>query len=126
MTTFYEALPERKSSKHGAIQWVPAEPGAAVAGRLTIDTKRARVVYTVAEFETPWEGRAFRLVKLTCPDAASAPQSCLGTDDSAEAYSVFCGSGEFAGDQCDCKGFIYKHTCKHVDSCRALMENSWL
>ena len=115
MTTLYETLPERKSSKNSAIQWTPAEPGAAVAGRLTIDTQRARVVFAVKEFDTPWEGRAFRLVKLT-----------EGTDDSAESYSVFCGSGEVAGDQCDCKGFTYKHTCKHVDACRSILANRWL
>lgn len=115
MTTFFEALPERKSSKHGAIQWVPAEVGSPVAGQLLIDTKRARVVYSVAEFPTDWAGRAFHLVKVT-----------EGTDAESESYCVFCGSGPQPGDQCDCKGWTYSKTCKHVDACRALIENQWL
>ncbi len=113
MPTFIEALPERLSSKHGAIKWTPSTstPG----GPLTIDTDRARVEYIVAEFATDWAGRAFHLVKLTD-----------GTDPESESYAVFCSASHPANDSCDCKGFTFKHTCKHIDAARALLENSWL
>ena len=86
-----------------------------LAGVLRIDTNRATAKYAVAEFPTPWPGRAFHLAKVTD-----------GTDPAGESYAVFCSHHGPAGDSCDCKGFTYKGTCKHRDACRALLANGWL
>jgi hypothetical protein len=117
MTTFTEVLPERKASKHSAINWTPAEGNdfAPLAGVLVIHTDRASVTYGVAEFPTDFAGRGCTLAKVT-----------TGTDPESESYSVFCGRSPFTGDQCCCKGFTYNRTCKHVDAVRALLANGWL
>ena len=117
MTTFTERLPERKSSKKSAVNWSPATDNAfsSKAGTLTIHTDRASVMYTVSEFPTDWPGRSIHLAKLT-----------TGTDPESENYSVFCANSGPKADTCDCKGFTYKHTCKHADAVRALVENRWL
>lgn len=116
MTSFTEVLPVRKSSKHSAIEWRPTGGDFdAVAGVLTVHTDRASVAYTVTEFPTDWRGRGLHLRKLT-----------TGTDPTSESYSVFCAASGPAADVCDCKGFTYKATCKHVDAVRALVANGWL
>ncbi|QJW93116.1 hypothetical protein [Frigoriglobus tundricola] len=113
--TFTGVLPARKSSKHSAIQWRPVTDDTHVAGVLTIHTDRASVAYTVSEFPTDWPGRGFLLAKETA-----------GTEPESERYSVFCAAAGPWGDTCDCKGFTYKATCKHVDAVRALVGNAWL
>jgi hypothetical protein len=116
MPTFTEILPERKSSKHSALNWTPAgDDFGPLAGVLTVHTDRATVKYAVAEFPTPWPGRAFHLAKVTA-----------GTDPESESYSVFCSHHGPAGDSCDCRGFTFKATCKHRDAARALLANGWI
>ena len=117
MNTFTEVLPQRKSSKHSALNWAPNESGdfTPVAGVLTVHTDRATVKYAVAEHPCDLPGRGFVLAKMTD-----------GTDPESESYSVFCGRSPFVGDNCCCKGWTYKHTCKHVDAVRALLANGWL
>jgi hypothetical protein len=117
MATFVETLPERKASKHSAIQWTPNDSGDfdPVAGVLVIDTDRARVRYAIAEFPTDFPGRGFLFAKMTD-----------GTDEESESYSVFCGKHSPAADSCTCRGWSYKQTCKHRDAARALLANGWL
>ena len=111
---FTEILPERKSSKKIAINWTPARGDEALplAGALTIHPDRVSVKYAVTECAAP-RSRGFALVKVT-----------EGADPESELYNVRCGTAPFVGDECDCKGFTYKRTCKHVDACRALIANS--
>ena len=115
MEVYTEVLPARKSSKKSAINWRPVAGDTFLAGVLTIHTDRASVAYTVSEFSTGWAGRGFTFAKLT-----------EGTDAEAESYSVFCATERPAADTCDCKGFSYKATCKHIDSARAMLANRWL
>ena len=115
MATYTEVLPERKASKRSAINWRPVTGDGFAAGVLTVHTDRASVAYAVSEFSTGWPGRGITFKKLT-----------EGTYATAESYSVFCATAGPAADTCDCKGFTYKATCKHLDSARALLANGWL
>lgn len=116
MPVYTEKLPERKASKHSAIQWEPCpDDFSPRCGRLLIDTDRSRAVYILTEFPTGWRGRGFHLVKVEG-----------GTDQESETYNVFCSADHPSADSCDCKGMTYKRTCKHADACRALIENGWL
>ena len=117
MACYEEVLPATKSSKHSGIRWTPAEADyEPVAGTLVIDTDRSRVEYVVHEFPTGWLGRGFQLLKLT-----------EGTDKAEESYSVFCSQrGGPEADSCECKGFAYHGTCKHVAALRALLANDWI
>jgi hypothetical protein len=109
--TFTEVLPAQKSSRHNAMNWTPgSRPG---TGLLTIHTARATAKYAVTEFPTPWDGRAFHLVKLT-----------PGTDREAESYDVFCGRGK--NHRCECRGFLRHSHCKHIDAALAIWDNGWL
>ena len=111
--TFIELLPAQKSSPHSAIHWTPNALG--TSGLLVVHTARASVTYTVTEFSTPWEGRAFHLVKQS-----------EGTDPTCDSYDVFC---HRAGqdNQCSCAGFAYGRgkPCKHILACQALISNRW-
>jgi hypothetical protein len=115
--TFTEVLPERKASKHSAMEWTPNDSGefAPVAGVLVVHTERATVKYAVAELPSHGAGRVFGLAKLT-----------EGTDAESEAYTVFCSKRSQDADACTCKGWSYKHTCKHRDAARALLANGWI
>lgn len=117
MTTYTDVLPARKSSKHSAINWTPAEGDTQVAGVLVIHTDRASVTYEVSEFATGWRGRGFVLRKVAG-----------GTDGEHEAYDVFCSADGPEADSCCCKGatYTYSGTCKHKDAVRSLVGNSWL
>jgi hypothetical protein len=72
---------------------------------LLIRKGRAADLYTVNEFPTGWEGRAFQLVK----------------DADGSVYDVFV-SRNGQDDHCDCTGNLQHGACKHVDSLRALIE----
>jgi hypothetical protein len=118
--TFTEVLPDGGG---GAIRWTPADPSdppaagdLPPAGLLRIDQRRASCHYTVTEFPTGWDGRAFHLAK---PDGES------GTDPEAGSYDVFVGRNP-ADRTCQCKGFERWGRCKHVLACRALIENGWV
>lgn len=113
MPKFVEVLPATASSPHNGLAWEPSGRG---EGALTVDTARARTLYLVREFVTPWAGRAFRLEVVRG-----------GTDPESETYDVFAGRDPRA-DRCDCKGFVYGRgkPCKHVHAVRALVENGWV
>ncbi|WP_439625956.1 SWIM zinc finger family protein [Gemmata sp.] len=111
--TFTELLPPTKSAPRSGLRWTPTGPG---CGLLVIERPRAVATYAVAEFQTPWEGRAFHLV-------------CLGgqSDAGAESYDVFAArNGQ--DHRCDCKGFSYGRgkPCKHVLAALALLANEWV
>lgn len=115
MPTYTEVLPPRKSSKRSAINFTPSggeyEP---IAGTLTIHTDRASADYLVTEFPTGWDGRGFRLDKVT-----------TGTDCEAEGYDLFCGrNGQDRS--CECRGFLHHGHCKHMDAVLACIGNGWL
>ncbi len=115
MPTFTELLPPTKSAPKSGFRWKPSGPG---IGLLFIETTRLSACYQIAEFQTPWDGRAFHF-------------TCLGgqTDRESipEGYDVFLShSGrEF---HCGCKGFAYGRgkPCKHIESVRAIFENDWM
>jgi hypothetical protein len=113
VSQFTEVLPATQSSPHTAIRWTP-DPDATGRGELVIHTARASTAYAVAEFGTPWEGRAFLLTRRE-PDAGGA----------AVSYNVFCHRGR-QDNLCDCRGFARHGNCKHVSACFALIENQWL
>jgi hypothetical protein len=73
---------------------------------LLIAKGRAQDLYTVNEFPTGWDGRAFQLTK----------DDGIGT-----VYDVFV-SRNGQDDRCDCTGNLQHGRCKHVDSLRALIE----
>jgi len=112
MATFTELLPARKTNRHAVCRFTPsADEYGPTAGLLEIETERAGTVYRVEEFPTGWEGRGFRLTKVTGGE---------------EAYFVFCSQHGAEGDSCDCKGMTYAGNCKHTDSVRACVGNGWL
>lgn len=117
MAVYTELLPERKASRRSGIRWTPATDNdfSPVAGFLLIDTDRARVSYTVAEFPCQFPGRAFHLAKVG-----------EGTDPTEPSYAVFCSHHGPAGDSCDCKGHTRFGHCKHGDALRALLANGWI
>lgn len=119
METMTEILPVRKASKKSAMQWTPAteaqSENSTFAGVLVIHTDRASVTYAVSEFPCDWPGRGFHLAKQTS-----------GTDPESESYSVFCAKSGPAGDQCECRGWVFKGTCKHRDAMRAILANEWV
>lgn len=109
---FTEILPATASGKPSTMYWTPVRPG---VGVLEIVSKRQSCRYAVSEFETPFDGRAVRMVKS---DATP------GTDAEEGRYDVYCSEiGEHA---CGCKGFTAHRTCKHVAALEALIGNGWL
>lgn len=117
MPVYTEVLPERKSSRHSAINWKPVQDDAAphLAGVLTIHTDNASAVYLVSEFPTGWTGRGFTVRKATA-----------GTDPTAESYSVYYPKSGPIAASCDCRGHERFLHCKHVDAVVALVANEWL
>ncbi len=112
--TFTEILPAQKRSQHNAIQWTPGTGRG--TGILVIHVLRASTTYNVTEFGTPWDGRAFHLVKVGAV-----------TDGEKDSYDVYCSlTGQ--DHQCSCTGFAYGHgkPCKHVLSVQALIGNGWV
>jgi hypothetical protein len=65
--------------------------------------------YSVSEFPTGWDGRAFRLAK----------------DENETAYNVFLARNS-QDNLCDCIGFESRGCCKHVDSLRHLLHQGLL
>ncbi len=96
------------------MNWTPSEHSG--RGELVVHTARASVTYAVTEFPTPWDGRAFHLVKES-----------EGTDAESDSYDVFCHRGG-QDHQCSCKGFAYGRgkPCKHIAAGLALIENDWV
>lgn len=76
---------------------------------LMIRKGRACDLYTVNEFPTGWDGRAFQLVK----------------DADGRVYDVFV-SRNGQDDRCDCTGNLQHGRCKHLDSLRALIASDRL
>lgn len=112
-------LPARKSSKKSTAEFLRClNRFAPVVGMLTIKTDRSEpVCYAVEERadEDQADVRKFFLSK--CGDA--------GTDAEAALYCVrvrpeMIGEIETSG-SCNCKGFHYSHTCKHVDAIQSLI-----
>jgi SWIM zinc finger len=112
-TTKTEALPATKTEPNAGIDWTPTGTG---TGLLVIKQKRLYVTYTVTEFPTAWDGRAFHFEKFT-----------EGSDRDSEAYDVFC-SRNGQDQQCQCKGFTYGRgrPCKHIAAAQALIANGWI
>ena len=82
---------------------------------LAIRKGRAEELYTVSEFPTGWDGRAFELVK----------------DRTGETFNVFaCHHGQ--NSTCDCAGFTYTSNeptggrCKHLDAVLHLLHTGQL
>jgi hypothetical protein len=101
VATFIQ-LPDQKTSQNNLATWMPGLPGQ--PGLLTIHMERGSTRYTVAEFPTPWHGRAFRMSKDT------------------DSYDVFVGlNGQ--DHQCSCAAHAYGRgrACKHVLACRAII-----
>jgi hypothetical protein len=112
MATFIEALPATKSSTTNTIRFTPS--ATAMGGLLTIDTKRSRAEYLLAEFHAT-NGRAFHFAKLTS-----------GTDPESESYTVLCVKPGHGYDSCECRGFHRHGHCKHVEAVKAILENGWM
>jgi hypothetical protein len=112
MTTYVEILPERKSSKRTAINWVPSAGDTPVAGVLTVHADRGSATYVVSEFPTDWAGRGFTFAKVA---GGTGPE---------ESYSVFC--GDHGAKLCECRGFERFRYCRHTDAAEALIANGWL
>jgi hypothetical protein len=71
---------------------------------------RAEQIYALAEFPTPWPGRAFTLTKAD-----------------GEVYSVFLSLDLNAEPhRCDCAGHTFTGRCRHLDSLLALMDDGQL
>lgn len=95
------------------LTWEPAGGDyGPLAGVLTLDARRSRGVYAVAEFPTGWDGRGFTLKKA----------------DGSESYSVFCSKHGPEADSCECASATYRPgaPCKHLAAVRAMISNGWL
>lgn len=74
-------------------------------GVLLIAKGRAIDLYTVEEFATTWDGRAFYLTKDGDPDR----RAVFIADGFGSEHS-----------RCECAGFLHTGRCKHVDALTAL------
>lgn len=121
--TLTEVLPATKTDPHGAVRFTPSDPdlpvlvdGLPAAGELEIQGKRNVCRYSVVEFPSGWDGRAFRFVKAGGE---------AGSDPTESAYDVFvCRNGQDC--LCQCKGFQRWGHCRHLAAARALIENGWV
>ncbi len=115
MSTFTDLLPATKSESQAAIDWTPADqPG---SGLLLIKTRRDYCEYRVSELRTEWDGRAFRLDKITLAS---------GTDPDESAYHVFVCKNA-ADRMCECRGHVFQGVDrKHLAAILTLVANDWL
>jgi hypothetical protein len=113
MNRMTEVIDGCKTSPKRAIRWTlhPASAGCTCEGLLEIHCCRGSKAYTVTEFSTTWDGRAFTLTKA----------------DGDESYNVFVGR-DWSAYQCDCAGFCYGRDkpCRHVLAMVAVLANGWL
>ncbi len=111
MSQFIDLLPVTKSEKAGALVWEPATDAenatTQLAGVLTLTGKRCHCKYAVEEFVSD-HGRAFMLFKLGA-----------GSDKTEERYG--CVVGAHGVQMCECKGFAFSGSCKHLEAVKTLL-----
>jgi hypothetical protein len=109
MKTVTAKSPARKPHQpvERRLRWLARLPGCKGAIRLALTyAKRTDLFRYFIELVPSDFGVAFRLEKIE-PDGKVS-----------EAYNV-CVENDQDG-HCDCKGFTYHSTCKHVDCCRVI------
>jgi hypothetical protein len=116
-----DVLPERDGHRL-ALEWFPFLDGHnPTAGIVRIDGPKDSTRYTVCEGASLYPGREFVMAKYE-----SKPGAVTGTDKSAEWYCCFVAERGAESDNCQCKGWQRWRHCRHLDSLRALIGNSWL